>query len=175
MVGEGSRRLHQELLVAVVVGDMREQLHGWFRRAEERDARALEQQARLAHLLFTHPAGDQRFVGFLREFDDDAGHLGRIGHRLRRQDDQHAIDIAVFEAGFEGHGVAGRVGVPDDVERIRIGPGRRQVLVEFLARGRIERSQRHADVGGIVGGHHARSAAVGDDREPVAARMEVRE
>jgi hypothetical protein len=107
--------------------------------------------------------------------DHRARGLGRVGHRLRRQDCQHAIDAVVVDAGLQGDAVAFGISVAEDVNGIGSRPGGRQQLAELGHGGGGQLGQRDIDVGGMVGGHHAGPAAVGDDRQALAARAEMRE
>ena len=154
---------------------MREQFDRRFRRAEGRDAGAFEQQSCLTYLLFAHPAGHDRLVGIAREFGNAARRLGGIGHRLRCEDHQDAVDLIVGETCLGSGGVARRVGITDDVERIVFRPGFREDFVQFRQRGFRQRGQRNAEVAAMVRGHDAGAAAIGNDREAVAARTEMRE
>ncbi len=152
---------------------MVEQLDGRLRHAEGRDARILKQLARLAHLVFAHPAADQRAVQLVGHLDDRLGDGQRIGHRLRRQHDQRAVYVAVVRHGHDGVAVALRRGIAADVDRVGVRPVGRHRLVEHGHRFVGQLGQRNAQVAGTVGGHGARPAAVGDDGQAVTQRAEL--
>ena len=90
------------------------------------------------------------FVGF----DHGPGPRFRVGHRLRRQHDQHAVDIRVATDGENRIAIALRRRVADDVDRIAVRPGGREAGIEFLD-GFRARSARDVEVAGAVGSHGA--------------------
>ena len=173
LVGNGCRRLHQQLAVQVILGNVRKQVDCGFRRIERGNAGTLEQQACFADLCFAHPCGKQRLLRLLGNLDHGARGLCRVGHRLRRQDGQHAVDVFVIQAGLQGGAVTGRVGVADNVDRIGFGPVGGK---EFAKPGhgcRAQFSHRDADVLGMVCRHDAGATAIGNDGQPFAAGMKV--
>lgn len=76
---------------------------------------------------------------------------------------QRTIHAGVVHANGDRVVIALRRGVADDVDRVVVRPGSRQHLVEPLDGGGREAGNAHAKIHRLVDGHHAGSAAVGDD------------
>ena len=93
---------------------------------------------------------------------------GRIGHRLRGENDQQAIGVRVFGGDRHRFRVKLRAGVTDDVHRIVVTPRRRQDFVERRHRGRGQFRELPAAGDERVRGQHAWTAGVGHDRQPRA-------
>ena len=151
---------------------MGEHFHRRFRRAEVRLVRLGKGIARLRDLRLAHPAGQQRFAVRVGKFNQGLCRFQRFGHRLRREDGQHAVHVVIFQAGFDGMMVTIRLGIADDVHRIAVRPIRRQMLVEIFDGGIRQGGHRKSQVSGTISRHHAGAAAIGDDGEAVADRTE---
>ena len=92
-----------------------------------------------------------------------SGRLGRVGHGLRRQQDQDALNVRVLAADFDSKPVASRRGIAQKVDRVGVAPERRQSGVEGGQRFLPERCQLTAGEHQSIGGHDAGAAGVGDD------------
>jgi len=167
------RRLQQELLVPVVGRDVVVQLDRRFRHAEGRDRCVLHRQARFEHLFLAHPAGQDRLRGLVADVDHRLRDGHRLRHRLRREHHQHAVHVLVLRHRKDGIAVALGRRVAADVDRIAVRPGGRQRRVERLRGRHRQVGERNVEVAGAVGGHRARSAAVGDDGQALALRAEL--
>jgi len=119
----------------------------------------------VAHAAASEPCREDGLLGFLCHLSDGLRSRRRIGHRLRREDHEHGIDIGV------GDHIAGRgrkalgARVSEDVDRVAVRPHGRQVLVELLHGLGRELGELAATCDQRVGGHDARAACVGDDSE----------
>ena len=120
------------------------------------------------HIDRAHERTDHGLAAGLGDRRDDRGGRNNIGHGLRGQQDNRAIDPIIFEHTFERGGVAIMAGVPDDVDRIvkagRIGQG----AAHFFFGGLGELSNFEIMADGCVGGHDARAPRIGDDSDAIA-------
>ena len=168
-VRERAGSLRQQALVAVEGGDVGEGFHRGFRRAEGGDAGLGKCGPSGLDLDVAHPAGQQRLVEAAGDLDQRVGHLQRVGHRLGGEDDQRAVHAGIFHAQGDRVAVAFRRGVADDVHRVVVRPGGGKHFIQ-LRDGLVgQAGNGYAQVDRMVDRHHARPAAVGDDRQPVAA------
>ncbi|MGY4553101.1 hypothetical protein ACVMDO_008530 [Bradyrhizobium sp. USDA 4513] len=103
----------------------------------------------------------------------------RLGNSLGRRNrgfhirDQHRIAVRIIEQCAERYHVAVGIGIARDVDRIGIGPARRQHLVEPFDGLRRQCRRNAAELGQPVGREDAEPAAIGQDRQSVAARNEA--
>ena len=106
---------------------------------------------------------------------DQAGHGGGdIAGRSDRGLDIHHQDRVIARVGqqhLERRRIARGVGVADDVDRIRSGPGRRQHRVELLARLGHDRRGNSAQFDKPIDRENADAAAIGQDRQPLSRRL----
>ena len=65
-------------------------------------------------------------LGVGRVGDELLRGLRRVGHGLRREDDEEAVAVGVVRQDVEGRGVAVGRRVADDVDGVGVAPGRRQ-------------------------------------------------
>ena len=94
--------------------------------------------------------------------------LRRIGHSLRRHDDQHAVDVRIFRRNFQRLRVALRLGVSQDVNGIGVRPrGGQEFVVRIHTLGR-DLGERAAALHQRVRGENAGATRVGHDAQPVA-------
>ena len=166
--------MHQQTLVFVERGQIRKHLDRRLRRGEVGNARLLEQLAAFGDLAFAHPAGQYRLVGLLRHLDHRLRGFCRLGHCLRRQHGQYAIDAGVGQTGLDGGVITRGAGIADDINRVAMRPGRRQRLIELIQCRFGQLGQTDADIDRQIGRHHTGAAAVGDDGEAVADRLDMR-
>ena len=85
-----------------------------------------------AYSRAAHPCRDDWLLARDADFRDGSSGGRRVGHRLRRQDDQHRINVLVFEDNFRRRGVPVRLGVTEYVHGVAMRPVRWQKLVEFF-------------------------------------------
>ena len=84
-----------------------------------------------------HPGGEHRLARRCgRTGTSSCGRARRVGHRLRREDDQHAVGGRVRGRDLERLGVPLGRRVADDVDRVVVAPDGRQHLVVGGHRGR---------------------------------------
>ena len=169
-IGLGSRGLVGQPLIQFVPGQVRKRLDSALGRREFRDPRARHGLARGGDRALAHPAAQDRLAGRLfRRFHQQVRRLVRVGHRLRRQHDQHAVEVRIIQTGSDRPGISFRRRITQDVDRIGMGPIARQEPVERLHRRFGRRREVNAEVLCPVCRQDARTAAIGDDAQPVAA------
>ena len=148
---------------------MQERLHGLGRRLVGGHAHRVEDLDSLADHAAAHPRRQDRLAGPGRHFADRAGRGRRVGHRQRRENHQCGVDVLVFEHRFQRAGKSLRRGVAHQVDRVAMRPAIGQELVEHFKGLRCEFRKAAAAGDQGVGGHHARSAGIGDDSQAVGA------
>ena len=84
---------------------------------------------------------------------------------------QDRVVVRVGQQHLERRRITRGVGVADDVDGIRSGPGRRQHRIELLARGRRDRRGDAAELDQPVDRENADAAAIGQDRQPLSRRL----
>ncbi len=143
---------------------------------ERRDVGLVEHVLAAAHFRPAHPTGQHRLaIGRLAGragelIGQGARRLGRVGHRLRCQDDQGAVAVLIVGGDLDRLGVAHGVGVAQDIDGVVVAPVGRQQLVVLL-HGRVRDGGQLAAVGDQrVGGQHAGAAGVGHDGQARPAR-----
>ena len=132
---------------------------------ERRDAGAVQDRLAGRDLVAPHPTGQHRLAGGCALGLQLVGGLGRVGHRLGRQDHQHTVGVRVLGDDLQRPGIAVGAGVAEQVDGVAVTPGRREDAVERLdALGR-QGGQLAAAVDQGIGGEHAGAARVGQDRQ----------
>ena len=111
----------------------------------------------------------------IRQIDQGIGNLFRFGHRLRGKNNDGAIHTRVVKAGIDRGTIALGGCVTNDVHGISMGPDIRQDFVQFSNRVATEFRQLDIQIRGPVSGHDSRTAAIGDDRQPVPIGRDKRE
>ena len=84
-------------------------------------------------------------------------------------DEQHRCAVRVVVQDLQCLPIALDRRIANDVDRVAVRPVGRQHRVQLRQRGCAEFGQRHVDLGGRVGGHHAGAAAIGEDGERLTA------
>ena len=179
IVGKVVHVRRRDLQAQLAVGDEARQV------AERLDAALRAGERRYAGLL--EGGATERSVGLAEPGRDDrlGGGADHGQQRLRRAqcgepqgravEQQHAVVLGIGEERFECLREALLVGIADDVDRIGVRPGGWQKGIEPLSRLRRERGEAHCAalhaVRGPVGGDHAGTAAVGEDRQARPARQ----
>jgi hypothetical protein len=140
------------------------------------DVRLFENADPGQHVVGAHKGAQQRLVGIFVLVADLAnrfGDAGDVGHRLRRQNDQHLIHCFVGEYRPHRSRIAVFAGVADHVHRVLEVGGFGQRVAQFRGGilGETREFETFAD--GCVGRHHARTARIGDDGDAVAARQRL--
>ncbi|MDO9041200.1 MAG: hypothetical protein Q7U64_02510 [Desulfocapsaceae bacterium] len=122
MMGQGAGHLLQELLVLGVGGEIGENLYCRLRGAEVRLPGLGKGGAGLGDLVLSHPADEKGLAALAGQLDHRHSRFQRLGHGLRRQNHQDAIDTCVIQAGLDRQMIAVRLGIADDVHRISVRP-----------------------------------------------------
>jgi hypothetical protein len=117
--------LVQQLLVAAVLHHVQKGADGRLRRVEGRHAGLAQHVTAGADAGPTQPAAQQRLVRRPGERRHLARRFVRIGHRLRGEQHQQALDTRVLQARLDGDAVALRRRVAEDVDRVGAAPVRR--------------------------------------------------
>ena len=170
------RRLEQQRLVRAVGREHREGLHRFFRRRVVGHAGVLKDAPRLGHRRIAEPARQHAAGRLAQQRRAGAGDVVAAHDRGRRVHEKHRAGVVIGEQQAQRVGVARHRCVADDVDRVRVRPGRRQHRIEPFAQRGAEVAQAHAGGGRGVGRHHAGTAAVRHHRQRiVAVRAEARE
>ena len=168
------RGLGQQLLVAPVANQMHVRADRALGRAVGRDVGRGKETARLGHGHLAHPVGQHVLAVLALHLLEGVEHrlraLGARGDRGRRVHHQHRVEFLRLQQDLQRGAVTAARGVADDVHRVAARPGRRQHRIELLDRLRREIRQRAAEVDQAIDRHDPGTAAVGHDRQPLAAR-----
>ena len=102
----------------------------------------------------------------------DDGRCNVIGTGDRRLDihHQHGVIARVGQQHFERRRIARRIGVANDIDRVRFRPCRRQHRIELVAGRRRDFGGNAAEFDQPVDRQHADAAAIGQDRKPLSGR-----
>ena len=145
---EVGRRLVEERQVLGVVVHVHVGPHGVLGGVERRDVGLPQGLDGVVHRDLAHEGGEERLARVrLRDVDQRGRGLGRVAHRLGREDGQDAVDVAVVHQRRGGVAVAHLVGVSADVDgvaargeagegRLQLGVGLGAQLGELAAEGR---------------------------------------
>jgi hypothetical protein len=117
------------------------------------------------HVRAAHPAGNDRLDAILRLRLQRFGGPRRIGHRLRRQDDQKTVAVLVGGGNRQGLREALGARITEDIHRVVVAPVRRQQPIERHARRAGERGELAAIGDQRIGREHAGTAGVRQDRQ----------
>ncbi len=121
-------------------------------------------------LLGAHEAGQDRLARPLRRRDDRPGHLERVDHDRRDEDDDQAVEARIVLEDLEGRGVARGVGRGDHVDRIPHARLRHQHPAQRRLRLPRQLDDLEAQGRAGVGRHDRRAAGVRQDPDPVPRR-----
>ena len=128
------RRFVEALQVVGIAPHVVEGAHGAVGKLERRNARLVQDLLAGRNFRAAHPTRQHRLAESLGVGLQLLGDLRGIGHVLRRQDDQHAVDAGILRRDLQRLRIALGLGVAQDVDRIVVAPLRRQDLVEGLHR-----------------------------------------
>ena len=167
---QARRRFHQRIDRFAIAHEMHEAANGGGLGGEIRDSRGLERGG--GRLVLADPNGQHglrhRFAGARRGEGRHHG-VGRFGcgsKRGRHVHHQHGVIGPIGEQNLQGGSVAGGISVADDVNRIRLRPGRRQHCIEFGDGLPGQFRKRAAEIGEAIDCEHPDAAAVGEDGQP---------
>ena len=166
------RHLHQCLLVPAIGHQMHEGTHRLLRCVIGGDAVFGEQAARRFHGLMPDPAGQDRLDRFLPGRHHRPCGINAVGNRGRTVDYDQRIHRLVGEDRIEGGGVAAAGGITDNVDRVAVAPGTRHGRIERVHGLRRQAGQMAVEVGGGIGSHDAKPAAIGQDRQLLAFHLD---
>ena len=158
----------QNFQVSGVGNQVHERADRLFRRLVGGNAGLIHDLHALGDRVPAHPGRQDRFMALARRAAHRLGGAGGIGHGLRREDHQHGIDALVLHDDFQGLRIAVRRSIAQHVHRIAVRPAGRQKLVELGDRLLGQDGQFALALDELIGGHHARAAGIGEDRQPVA-------
>ncbi len=162
------RRLVQDFEIAGVGNQVHERADRLLGRVVRGDSGVVEYLDAFGDHASAHPGGQHGLVSMARRLAYGLRSSRRIGHRLRRKNHQHRVDVLVFEHNLHGLGEPIGRGVAQHVDRVAVRPTHRQELVELRHRFVGNRGQFAVAGNQGVGRHHAGAAGVGDDRQAVA-------
>ena len=168
--GERRGNLEQQILGHAVLGQRAEGRYRVLGRAKRRQAGLRGQSAAGAYVALAQPARENRFLTVFGAFDDGPGRRVGIQDLLWTEQREYAIDAIVRENGYKRAREPFGARIAEQIDRIASRPVCRQAGIESRERMRRQLRDVHAGFGSVIGGHHARSAAVADDGEPVAPR-----
>ena len=117
-----------------------------------------------------HPTGQHRLADGGTVDHQLVGNLGRVGHRLGRQDHQQAIGVRVPGDDLQRLDIAVGVGVGEHIDGVAVTPGRREDAVERLDGLGRQGGQLAAASDQGIGGEHAGATRIGQDRQARALR-----
>jgi hypothetical protein len=92
------------------------------------------------------------------------------GERGWNVHDQDGVVLRILEQRLECGGVARRIGIAGNVDRIRARPDRRQRRVELVHRFRRNPGESPAEISEAIHGEHADAAAIREYRQPLARK-----
>ena len=174
ILGHARRHFGERLDRLAVMHQMDEAAHGVIFGHIVRDRSGIE-HARDA-VVAANPRGQHRLGRRTRRamFVDDPHHGGgdiaRPGDRGLHVHHQHRVVFRIGEQCFQRFGVAVGVGIADQIDRVRSRPGGRQRGIEPLHGRRGNRRRNAAEFDQPIDREHADAAAIGGDRQPLAAR-----
>ena len=122
--GNGRSLVHA-LQVVGVAPHVIEGAHRAVGKLEGRNAGLVQDLLAGRNLRAAHPTRQHRLAQPLGVRLQLLGDLGWIGHVLRRQDHQHAVDAGIFGGNLQRLRVAFGLGIAQDVHRIVVAPLRR--------------------------------------------------
>ncbi len=166
--------LQKQLLVLVVARNVVEGPHRRFGRSEGRNVGGVQERPARAHLLITHPAGQQRLAQAALHFGQDLGDAVAVAARHGRIDHHDTVHVAVPRTGEQSVldlGRRGRFGEIQDGIQLRVF---RHLARQILANFRVKARHLELDLVHPVRGQHRRSATVGHDGQTLADRLEPR-
>lgn len=97
------------------------------------------------------------------------GHLRRVGHSLRRQNDQQAVTVGIGKRHIQRAGIALRVRVAEDIDGIGVAPMRRKECAERLFRFRRQLGEFANATEQCISRKNTGSASVGENRQAWSA------
>ena len=168
-LGHRRRRLHQHVLIAAIADELHQRLDCLARTLVQGNTPIGKHAARLvAGALFQPDRGDG-FALAGEPLGHGARRRQRVADRGRRVDRDDRVDAGIGEERTERIPVTrgGRIG--EQVDRIAAAPGRRQGAVELGERRLAELGEPPALAQHHVARHLGDAAAVGDDRDAIAA------
>ncbi len=139
-------------------------------REEVGDAARLQRFASLVTIDRTEPRGHHRLALATRHRGDGTRGIGRADRRPRHVQCQHGVDTGIGERRCDRRGEALRWRLAAHVDGVAAQTLLRQHRVQCVQRRLPELGEPHATLDRAVGREKRGTAAVGDDREAVAAR-----
>ena len=121
-----ARRFVQDFAIASIRDQIHKCTHGTIRRIIRRNAGLIEDLSPGLHGVSAHPRRQDRFASRCGNIGHANCRAHRIGHRLRREHDQHAIDIWIGDNDFQCFGESIGPGVAQHIDRILMRPMRGQ-------------------------------------------------
>ena len=170
------RHLHQGFLVAPVLHDLHEAMHGLFRRVVGGNAGAVEDLARGRHGGAAQQARQHRARGGLDQRRDGFGDVDRRNHGRGRVQQQQGVRLRLVEQRLDGVGIALHGRVAGQADGVVVRPAPWQGLFQRDHGIGRQFGQLAAAAHQRIGGHHAQAAAIAQDRQALAPlRADVRE
>lgn len=136
---------------------------GAFGKIVGRDVRSVEASPGLADEVASHQRDGDRFFGIRDDRDERVCHGFGGVHRRRRQDEENAVHVGVFEQDLQAGGVFVRRGVGEHIHGVHQAGRGRQDGAQFFAGGVGDLGETHAVTFDEIRRHDARSARVGED------------